>query len=98
MEIPKAKTRQPFSGLHGERAEIMKRTYKVNVDITAGQHVPKRAKKVRVAVILSVKLDLGYTGNAWLIMVQSIMMTWCWKTHLILILHLLQLVPLRKRS
>ena len=44
-EIPKAKTQNPFSGRHGERAEIMKRTFKVNVDVTAGEPVPKRTKK-----------------------------------------------------
>jgi len=43
-EIPKVKTRNAFSGRHGERAEIMKRTFKVNVDVTAGQPVPKRAR------------------------------------------------------
>ena len=44
-EIPHAKSKHPFSGRHGERAEIMKRTFKVNVDVTAGEHVPKRPKK-----------------------------------------------------
>ena len=44
-EIPIAESRNPFTGRHGERAEVMKRTFKVNVDVTAGQPVPKRAKK-----------------------------------------------------
>lgn len=59
-EIPKAKSRQPFSGRHGERAEIMKRTYKVNLDVTAEQHVPKRAKKSDCNIeceIVSMDLD-----------------------------------------
>jgi len=35
-KIPKAKRRHPFSGRHGAKAETMKRTLNVDVDITQG--------------------------------------------------------------
>ncbi|PFX22793.1 hypothetical protein AWC38_SpisGene12689 [Stylophora pistillata] len=66
QEIPKAKTRQPFSDRHSRRAETMKRTYKVNVDITAGQHFPKRAKTSPSDCDIKceiVSMDLDYKGN-----------------------------------
>ena len=65
-EIPKAKSRNPFSGRHGERAEIMKRTLKVNVDVTAGQPVPKRAKKSLSDCVIEteiVSMDLHYKAD-----------------------------------
>ena len=63
-EIPKAKTRNPFSGRHGERAEIMKRTFKVNVDVTAGEPVPKRTKKSDCIIETEVvSMDLDYKAE-----------------------------------
>ena len=65
-EIPIAKSRNPFSGRHGERAEVMKRTFKVNVDVTAGQPVPKRAKKSLSDCVTEteiVYMDLDYPSE-----------------------------------
>ena len=66
-EIPKAKPKSPnpFSG-DGERAEIMKRTLKVNVDVTTGQPVPKRAKKSLSDCVIEteiVSMDLDYKAD-----------------------------------
>ena len=65
-EIPKATRRNPFSGRHGSRAETMKRTFKVHVDVTWGEHVAKRPRKspadsgVETEVV---PMDLDDTGN-----------------------------------
>ena len=60
----KTKTRNPFSGRHGERAEIMKRTFKVNVDVTAGEPVPKRTKKSDCIIETEVvSMDLDYKAE-----------------------------------
>ena len=65
-ELPKAKSRNPFTGRHGERAEVMKRTFKVNVDVTAGQPVPKRAEKSLSDCVTEteiVYMDLDYPSD-----------------------------------
>lgn len=43
-DIPKARGKHPYSGRHGAKAETLKRTLNVHVDVTTGQPMCKRSK------------------------------------------------------
>ena len=68
-EIPKAKRKNPFSGRHGSKAETMKRTLKVHVDVTSEEPVAKRPRKSPADSSVEaevVSLDLDDTGNVFI--------------------------------
>ena len=62
-EIPKAQQRHPFSGRHGSRAETMKRQFKINLDVTKGVPVTKRAKNGLNIETKIVSIDADVNGN-----------------------------------